>query len=162
MHLHIKGIDNVWADLLGRWSAYLVGRHIFSVPVLVSSSDAEFDWPTPASFGAIQEQFITDEPINLQYVEGLWENAANAIWIPEKSENMQLRIFIAAHTGLGGHRGQNATEFAIRAKYFWYTLTVDVRIFVKSCIHCLSTTGSEKIPRPFGPAMYGNDPNGAV
>lgn len=35
---HIKGDENVWADLLGRWSAPVVIRRLVSVPVLLSSS----------------------------------------------------------------------------------------------------------------------------
>lgn len=28
-----------------------------------------------------------------------------------------------------------------------------------TCIHCISTTGGEKIPRPFGPALHGSKTN---
>lgn len=35
----------------------------------------------------------------------------------------------------------------------------DVPTFVHSCIHCLSTTGGEKVPRQFGPAVHGTKAN---
>ncbi len=86
-------------------------------------------------------------------------NVQGAVWVPEQAGDLQLRICIAAHTSGGGHRGTEATEIAIRQHFFWATLTEDVRTFVKSCIHCLSTTGGVRVPRPFGPALHGTKAN---
>lgn len=157
--IHIKGEDNVWADLLGRWSAPPTLRRIIKIPVLASSSNAEFDWPSQNAVINVQSEYIDHIPDNMHQDGDLWKNTAGAVWIPEQAEELQLRICIAAHTGTGGHRGQEATEIAIRRCYFWPTLTVDVRLFVKACIHCISTTGGEKVPRPFGPALHGNAAN---
>lgn len=33
-------------------------------------------------------------------------------------------------------------------------MQADVRAFVRACIHCLSTAGGEKVPRPFGPSVH--------
>jgi len=46
-----------------------------------------------------------------------------------------------------------------RSCYLWSTMTSDVRSFVRACIHCLSTTGGGKIPRPFGPSAHGTKAN---
>lgn len=35
------------------------------------------------------------------------------IWIPDDSADVALRLCIIAHTGPGGHRGQQATEQAV-------------------------------------------------
>lgn len=34
-------------------------------------------------------------------------------------------------------------------------MRADVRFFVHACIHCLSTIGGEKVPRPFDLAVHG-------
>lgn len=47
----------------------------------------------------------------------------------------------------------------LRQAFFWSKLTADVRSFVSACIQCLSTTGGEKVPRPFGPVLHGTSPN---
>lgn len=39
-------------------------------------------------------------------------------------------------------------------RFFWNTMKSDVELFVRACIHCLSTTGGGKLPRPFGPAVH--------
>lgn len=39
------------------------------------------------------------------------------------------------------------------------TLSNDVERFVRVCIPCISTTGGEPIPRPFGPFVHGTKPN---
>lgn len=66
---------------------------------------------------------------------------------------------IIAHTGPSGHRGAASTESTLRQSFFWSTLTSDVRTFVRSCIHCLSTIGGERVPRPFGSSVHGTSPN---
>lgn len=38
-------------------------------------------------------------------------------------------------------------------------MTTDVRSFVRACIHCLSTTGGRKVPRPLGPVVHGKKPS---
>lgn len=43
MCVHIKRVDNVWTDLLGRWSAPSMVRRIVQVPVLNSSSSSNFE-----------------------------------------------------------------------------------------------------------------------
>ncbi len=39
---HISGQDNVWADLIGRWSPAPTVRRLASIPALVSTSDDDF------------------------------------------------------------------------------------------------------------------------
>lgn len=43
--------------------------------------------------------------------------------------------------------------------FFWSMLLVDARTSMRSNSHCLSTTGGEKVPRPFGPSVHGDAPN---
>ncbi len=50
-----------------------------------------------------------------------------------------MRILIASHTGMSGHRGWKTTQAAVEAHFAWKGLAHDVESFVKSCIHCLCT-----------------------
>lgn len=47
----------------------------------------------------------------------------------------------------------------LRKHFTWSTLSLDVKKFIRSCIHCLSSVGGGKIPRPFGLAVHGTAPN---
>jgi len=156
---HIRGTDNVWADLLGRWSAPVVVRRLIRIPELPSSSADDFDWPTATVIAEAQSTTDTERPKNLRLTDDLWRNPIRAIWIPDTATELQLRLCIIAHTGPSGHRGPSTTETVLRKYYFWSTMTTDVRSFVRACIHCLSTTGGGKIPRPFGPSVHGTKAN---
>ena len=43
--LHIKAIDNVWADIIGKWSQPPTMRRLVKIPVLPSSNAEDFHWP---------------------------------------------------------------------------------------------------------------------
>lgn len=91
-----------------------------------------------------------------------WVTNTGATWIPEPATDLQLRLCIIAHTSASGHRGRKATESALQANYDWKTLFADVMAFIKSCTHCCSTTGGEKMPGLFGPPLYGTKPNDLI
>jgi hypothetical protein len=67
---------------------------------------------------------------------------------------LQLRLCIFSHTGAGGRRGVDITFTALSAYLFWTSMRSDVSDFVKSCIHCLETTGGSRVPRPPGEALH--------
>lgn len=157
--VHIKGVDNVWADLLGRWSVPSTIRRLVHIPVLPSSSAADFDWPDPSGIADEQQRLHSTRPQGLIFSDGLWRNEANAVWIPDDCDELQLRLCVIAHTGPSGHRGASSTESTVRQHFFWPTMKTDVDTFVKSCIHCLSTTGGGRVPRPYGPAFHGTSAN---
>lgn len=156
---HIKGPDNVWADLLGRWSAPPLLRRLIRIPELPSSSATDFDWPTSTEVADEQSKAEDEQPPDLELSDGLWRNPSGSVWIPDRCSDLQIRLCIIAHTGPAGHRGRDATERVMRKYYFWSTMTTDIRTFVQACIHCLSTIGGGKVPRPFGPAVHGTSPN---
>ena len=160
--VHIPGADNVWADLLTRWSAPTVVRRLVQVPELPSSSSDDFDWPSLQEIAIAQAENDDSRPSNLVLVDDIWRNPSQAIWIPDDSTDLQLRLCIVAHTGPSGHRGVRSTTSVLRQNFFWSTLTEDVKTFIATCIHCVSTVGGEKVPRPFGPAFHGTAPNDLV
>lgn len=60
--VHISGEDNVWADLLGRWSAPKTIRRLIHLPVLPSSSSEEFVWPSRSEIADTQQQYRSSMP----------------------------------------------------------------------------------------------------
>jgi Integrase core domain len=65
---------------------------------------------------------------------------------------------------LGTHRpgGQIricATTSSIKYLFFWNSLKEDVQTFCNTCLHCRSTIGGGRTPRPFGEALYASLPN---
>lgn len=83
-------------------------------------------------------------------------------YILDDDAYLQLRLVVVAHCGAAAHRGARATKPALRAHFAWSTLSADVKTFVKKFIHCLSTTGGETFPRPFGSTLHGTTPNALV
>lgn len=157
--VHIKGLENVWADILSRWTPPATIRRLVKIPVLPSSSDEDFAWPTASEISKEQEKHGNKRPEFLTQSDGLWKNPIASIWIPEQSDDLHLRLCVIAHTSSSGHRAHSSTEKILRKSFFWSTLSADVRTFVHSCIHCLCTSGGGKVPRPFGPSVHGTNPN---
>ena len=143
---HIKGQDNVWADLLGRWSAPPTLRRRVRISVLPSSSEEDFEWPSREFNSISQKHADSERPPNLDLVEGLWCNPMGAVSIPDEDSDPQLRLCIIAHTGPSGHRVGDSTPRVLRKSYFWSTISTDVRTLVRGCLHCLRTFGRESSP----------------
>ncbi|CDF38803.1 unnamed protein product [Chondrus crispus] len=157
--VHIRGTDNVWADLLGRWAPPPTIRRLVRIPALPSASADDFEWPSSRDIAKAQNETALPRPKNLQKSNGLWLTSTGAIWIPDDSTDLQLRLCVIAHTNAAGHRGSRTTEHVMCKAYHWSTQSADIGEFVKACIHCLSTTGGGKMPRRFGPAFHGTHRN---
>ena len=146
---HIKGEDNVWADLLVRWSVIpTTVRRIVRIPELPSSSTTDFEWPSCADIAATQVVHISMRPLHFVLHNGLWSFLYCLAWIPDDASDLQLRLCNIAHTGPSGHRGRKSTESVLKSRFTWVTLPADFQAFVRACIHCLSTVGGERVPRP--------------
>ncbi len=61
---------------------------------------------------------------------------AGKIFIPDNDKKPQIRICVAARSGLGGHRGLTATAKGITDKLHWTTSDADIKAFVQSCLVC--------------------------
>lgn len=145
--VHIPGPNNVWADIISHWITTPIVHHLVSVPVLPSSSADDFIWPTHDELFATQaahDALLSDDVS--KDADGLYKNHFSAVWIPDVSDNPQLRFCVIAHTGASGHPAATATEHALGQNFFWSTMSADIETFVRSCIHCLSTVGGERSP----------------
>ena len=82
-------------------------------------------------------------------------------WVPVIPEVYREILLRLGHTNpLEGHRGGNATEMKLSARFFWPGMRKDVRDFIKSCTVCQQVkpntehrqglfTGGEKFNQPF-------------
>ena len=77
-------------------------------------------------------------------------NDAGQIYIPTDDTEMQLRICVAAHCGLDGHRGATATKQIVREKVTWPTIDADLDSFIQGCHVFLLSASGQKVPRPLG------------
>lgn len=144
---HISGKDNVWADLLTRWSAPLTIRRLVTIPPFPTTFK-DFDWPARDDIICSQEQHSGSRPATVQTLKELLCFPSGAVWVPDEDTALQLRLCVIAHTGAAGHRGPQATKDTLSSNFSWSTVESDIDAFVSDCIHCLSTTGGGKYHGP--------------
>ncbi len=132
--VHIKGEDNVWADILGRWSAPRTIRRIVSIPPVPSTSSADFEWSVPENVCELQQQYETERPWGL-----VWKMAYGEIKKMLLVYKRRRRICNCGSVLLLT-QALVATVALKPRKLLRKTLSQDIRTFVKACIHCLSTT----------------------
>lgn len=59
------------------------------------------------------------------------------MWIPQKDDEMNIRIIFAAHTGISGTRSTKTTKKAIKINFFWHSLDQEFLLFCETCFHYL-------------------------
>jgi Integrase zinc binding domain len=83
----------------------------------------------------------------------------NALWIPERAVELQLRLYVEAHCRSAGHRAYEATLGGIKEHVAWTTMAKDVKVFVQNCLHCVATIPADKVQRPLGMQLHATKPN---
>jgi hypothetical protein len=83
----------------------------------------------------------------------------NALWIPDRAVELQLRLCVEAHCRSAGHRAYEATLGAIKEYVAWTTMAKDFKVFVQNCLHCVATIPGDKVPRPLGTQLHATKPN---
>jgi hypothetical protein len=59
---------------------------------------------------------------------------SNALWIPERAVELQLRLCVKVHCRSTRHRAYKDTLGAINQEYVaWTTIGKDVKVVVKNC-----------------------------
>lgn len=161
---HIPGEDNVWADILTRWAAPgydksparrisaikvpLITEDLPELPSAQAIMDSQKKFPPPKSGWkkVLLRQYSSESEI--------WANDDGKWYVPPEDEELQLRIVVAAHCGLGGHRGYTTTCNVIKDKLTWETVDDDVKAFVQGCLVCLLSDSGMKVPRPLGQQVH--------
>jgi Integrase zinc binding domain len=83
----------------------------------------------------------------------------NALWIPERAAELQLRLCVEAHCRSAGHKAHEAAIGAIKEYVVWTTMAKDVKVFVQNCLHNVATIPGDKVPRPLGTQLHAIKPN---
>lgn len=166
---HIAGETNVWADLLSRWGGPPIARarinRVYTLPPSPITSN-DFEWPNAKSIQMSQnealvkmsESFIVENKLQ-QNESLLWSFPDMSIWIPDNDYKLQLRLCIISHSGTAGHRGQDATEQALKKRYKWNGLSEQIRLFVRKCLLCRMNNEGRMEPRPYGEAIHATGNN---
>jgi hypothetical protein len=169
---HVPGPENVCSDMLTRWAAPSTHARIsaFMVAPLSPSLQESFEWPQAAEIRHAQDADLltSDDPDSLTgrgillSTDGLYRTSSDQVWIPSSASELQLRICVVSHTGLGGHRGFKTTLGTIQSCFSWPTINEDVQSFCNSCLHCRSTIGGDRTTRPLGEAIHATLPNEVI
>jgi len=179
---HIDGNDNTFPDLLTRFG---IPSPIVSSSILIedlplpnrfkqefikfhhrsySSNHADFIWPTEDII--LQAQQFIEESLRPSNLTISSEHSLlllnDLIWIPISNDsNLNTRLLILAHTGIGGHRSIQATANNL-SKFTWINKIAEIDAFVKSCLTCQKAKGGRMIPRPLGHQVRGSKPNEVI
>ena len=145
---HIPGKRNAWGDLLSRWV------NIPTLPARAVSvyGPCEPDDSMPSKSAVRQAQrkdlgasdaevssFESDVGTAILDNEGLFRvhvRGRNVLWIPSSDNQLQIRLMICAHMREAGHRGVAATLVRLQEYCVWKGMEVQVREFVRQCLHC--------------------------
>ncbi|CAK4566684.1 unnamed protein product, partial [Aphanomyces euteiches] len=128
----------------------------------------EFVWPSMAEIVDAQLRAVGEDAVpDVELVEShvlvageqlpVLKTASDAVWIPLSEGELQMRLCVVAHFGMGGHRGVNATRQVLSDRFWWPHMGEDVAFFVGRCLHCAATGGH--VLRPFGMAPHATKPN---
>jgi Integrase core domain len=83
----------------------------------------------------------------------------NALWIPERAVELQLRLCVEAHCRSVGYIAYGAILGAIKEYVACTTTAKDVKVFVQNCLHCVATAPGDKVPRSLGTHLHATNPN---
>jgi hypothetical protein len=169
---HIKGEENLWADMMTRWGAavepkrpevHVVRRVTAAIPDYVRVRPlqvADFVWPTTEEIKERQRKLAFNEENMIINEDGLITNKKEKILIPIEDTELKMRLCVIAHSGgNSGHLGYKATLKKLTEFFHWQNCVDDVRRLCKACLHCLPTRGGMREPRPFGTAIHAKRPN---
>ncbi|POM64782.1 LOW QUALITY PROTEIN: Hypothetical protein PHPALM_19643 [Phytophthora palmivora] len=139
---HIKGEQNVWADLISHWGGVqdkAVKRFKCVTRMQTAKTKHQvlrpldcdsFGWPTLKQIAATQKAHYRDTPQDF-----------------ETSVDEVRRCH--AHCGLQGHRGENVMLHHIKRIFTLNNMRLRIHRFLKNCILCHH--GGKVIPRQWGP-----------
>ena len=157
---HVAGKQNVWADILTRWTISsgsknksITMKALILAPI-TPSLDKHLDWPKREDFETAQKVHNEKAPGRFTKTDGIFQDSNNVVFIPDQAETLQLRILVAAHTGLSGHRGYRKTRTNIKQHFWWKDIHKQVELFCKSSLHCLLAFSGDIIPRPLGHTIH--------
>jgi Integrase zinc binding domain len=179
---HVMGELNYWTDLMTRWGVGWVAgienkahgkmASLFAQPYISPPDYDTVEFPSKKEILLVQQSAVDEyercqqdnamarQEVPPQQVDaGGMRMINNALWIPERAVELQLRLCVEAHGRSAGHRAHEATLGAIKEYMAWTTMAKDIKIFVQNCLHCVATIPGDKVPRPLGTQLHATKPN---
>lgn len=111
---HVDGEANLMADVMTRWMSGYRGKRcaikrvtyrLLENAVVPSPDSADFERPNVGPIREAQLNFEASKPKGAtRDSRGLCQ-VNDHTWIPDESDEPQLRLLVVAHCGVGGHRG---------------------------------------------------------
>jgi RNase H-like domain found in reverse transcriptase/Integrase zinc binding domain len=155
---HIDGKLNYFADLMTRWAVSKLQRQV-TAPV--STPDADVNEQqlidlVKASQADLSE--VEKKRLDLKLKQSLlW--MGDRVYVPRSAVDVKMRLLIVAHCGRSGHRPYDETRGKLLQGFVWDNMNEDMQLFLRNCIHCLSTSEPYRIPRPLMQALHAILPN---
>jgi Integrase zinc binding domain len=179
---HVMGELNYWTDLMTRWGVgWIAGSEnkahgkmasLFVQPYISPPDYDTVEFPSRKKYLLVQQSAVDEyercqqgsamarQEVSPQQVDaGGMRMMNNALWIPERAVELQLRLCVEAHCCSAGHRAYEATLGAIKEYVAWTTMAKDVKVFVQNCLHCVATIPGDKVPRPLSTQLHATKPN---
>ena len=116
---------------------------------------ATFTWPTEAEIRERQAALTDTEKKNASEKDGLWQTDDGRILIPKSDIDLQVRLLAISHCSAAGHRASDTTKKALQQRYLWSGMVNQVKTMCDNCLHCITTRGGDKVPRPWGETVRG-------
>jgi transposase InsO family protein len=155
---HIRGEDNVWADIVSRWGQgfgihepfeavkRVTTRSTVAATLLRPLQDVSFVWPTGSEIRSEQNSY--PRPTNAVDEDGLWR-VDGRVWIPSGCTGLIQRLLVIAHSGPQGHRGERVMLAALRSRFEIARVGTLVSRFVRECLLCKHVKGGHLLLRPW-------------
>jgi hypothetical protein len=170
---HMMGELIYWTDLMTRWvigwtagsenKAHGKMDSLFAQPYISPPDYDTVEFPSKKEILLVQQSSINEyercqqsnatarQEVPPQQVDaGGKRMMNNALLVPERAVELQIRLCVDALCRSAGHRAYEATLGAIKEYKAWKTMAKDVKVFVQNCLHCVATVPGDKVPRPLG------------
>ncbi len=164
---HIPGDQNLWADILSRWTTPIFkarkatknkgrkrsrDRNRYSVKTPIVQPLKNFEWPDRETIAGSQTKHgRPPEADKYELRDGLWYlKNTTTVWIPIEDVELQTRLCIIAHYERGQHRGQNSTKTKLEKYCYWPGMKHSVREIVRDCLPCRLARTQSTFKRPWG------------
>ncbi|KAJ0392214.1 hypothetical protein P43SY_008832 [Pythium insidiosum] len=156
---HVKGTDNVWADLVSRWLHGAVPDAVTAKAVRTRSTpalsrlrplqDELFNWPTTTSVRDAQQRYKRHAPEEAVATEEGVLAVEGRVWVPAQAKELLTRILIVSQCGVNAHRGADVMLVQLQSKFEIKSLATLVKTFVATCLLCKHVKGGIIIQRPW-------------
>ncbi|POM81050.1 Hypothetical protein PHPALM_1041 [Phytophthora palmivora] len=149
---HIAGKNNIWTDIISRWHTREVVRAAAVQTRSQRAAPLAAISPLRPMFDVVIVSPTLDDIREAQHTAGP-ENSRLRITLKGGTVSELLaRIFVVAHTGAQGHRGQEPMITSLQRHFGLARITEKEPAFIRECLLCKHVKGPRIIPQSYGPS----------